>query len=62
MATIGQLAVLEFFGGDEDAAVALYTRIRDSERRTNGAILDYLRAFPEFKAMEEGIEDRLNDG
>jgi hypothetical protein len=62
VATTGQLAVLEFFGGDEEAAIALYARIRDSKYGTNTAMLDYLRRFPEFNAMEEGIQDRLSGG
>jgi non-specific serine/threonine protein kinase/serine/threonine-protein kinase len=62
VATVGQLAVLEFFCGDEDAAVTLYTRVLDSQRGTDGAILNHLRGFPEFNAMEEGIEDRLSGG
>jgi non-specific serine/threonine protein kinase/serine/threonine-protein kinase len=57
--TTAQLAVLEFFSGDKDAAVALYSRILDSQRGTDGAILKYLRGFPEFIALEESIEDRL---
>jgi len=58
--TVGQLAVLEFFSGDHDAAVALYTRIRDSQRGTDGTTLDYLRGFSEFKAMEDGLQGRLD--
>jgi hypothetical protein len=60
--TTAQLAVLEFVSGNEDSAVMLYTRIRDSQRSTDGEILDYLRQFPEFNALEEGLEDRLNSG
>ena len=60
--TTAQLAVLEFFSGNEEAAVALYTRIRDSQRGTSGEILEQLRSFPEFNAMEEEIGDRLTGG
>ena len=58
--TAAQLAVLKYFSGDEDAAVALYTRVRDSQRGTDGAVFAYLREFPEFAAMEDGLQGRLN--
>jgi tetratricopeptide (TPR) repeat protein len=60
--TAGQLAVLEYFSGDEGSAVELYSRIRESQRGTDGAILEYLRGFQEFTAMEEGIGDLLDGG
>jgi non-specific serine/threonine protein kinase/serine/threonine-protein kinase len=59
---VAQLAVLEFFTGDEEASVSLYERIRNSQRGTDGELLEYLRGFPEFEAMEEGIMDRLKAG
>jgi hypothetical protein len=40
----------------------LYSRILESQRGTDDGILDYLRGFPEFNAMEEGIADLLGSG
>ena len=55
---VGQLAVLEFANGDLDAAVSLHTRIREADRVTSQPILETLRVYPEFNAMERAIENR----
>jgi tetratricopeptide (TPR) repeat protein len=60
--TVAQLAVLEFFSGNQDAAVELYQRLQESQRGTDGELLDYLRGFPEFRAMEEGFEAHRDGG
>jgi serine/threonine protein kinase len=55
---MGQLAVLEFHDGNEDAAATLYEQIVDIQWPTGRPILDELREYPEFVALEEAIGPR----
>jgi hypothetical protein len=59
---VAQLAVLEFSSGNQNGAVELYQRLQESQRGTDGELMNYLRGFPEFEAMEDGIRDRLKAG
>lgn len=53
--TMGQLAVVEFAGGDNATAASLYEEILERDRTGDGSVLDELESHAEFRAMVGGL-------